>query len=293
MTSPKIKIETRTCLDCGQEYEAQVAKVLMRPFIMGGGLCSACADRKYQKELKQEQAKRAIFIQATKERWLKQCGIPLRFMKKGFETFDKKRQPIPYKFSLDYANNYPFDIQGLHNYSSLILFSEHSWGVGKTHLAVAVVKRVIQRWNGEGINWEYDGRREVTCPILFVSELDLYTRLQASYGFSTEVKKESEADIIKRLVGVDLLILDDVGKRKVTDSKFVNRIMFSIIQGRYNAELPLVMTANLDSGDLAVYLSDGQGDEASMDRLVEMCGGKFYRVEGESYRRFKLGAGGD
>lgn len=289
MTQQAIKKKKRICRNpgCQKEYEAKVATVISHEVVLGDGLCPQCAKAEYEKEEARERQGRETLIKMTKQRWFSQCGIPPRFLKESFETFDKTKQPKHYKLCLDYAMQFPFD--ALRGYKSLIMFSEHSWGVGKTHLATSIGRKIIERWNGEGVNWELKESelRKLACPVLFISEPELYTRIQAGYNAArgSGESQDSEASVIKQCVSAKLLILDDVGKRKVTDSKFVNRIMFSIIQGRYNAELPMVMTANLSSGGLAVYLSDGQGDEASMDRLVEMCKGEFYKIEGESYRR--------
>ena len=66
----------------------------------------------------------------------------------------------------------------------------------------------------------------------------------------------------------------------------MQRVLFSIIDGRYKAMRPMVVTANLSPEGLKLYLGGG-GDEASFDRLWEMVKGKFIKIEGESYRRMK------
>ena len=93
-------------------------------------------------------------------------------------------------------------------YHSLVLYSDHSWGVGKTHLACSIGHRILDRWQGERV-----GRSLV----LFVSEPDIYTRIQATYGHPLEerYRHETEADIIRQLTSASLLIIDDVGKRRV------------------------------------------------------------------------------
>jgi len=167
----------------------------------------------------------------------------------------------------------------------MVMFSEASWGVGKTHLAGAIAHRILDRWQGDPF----------MCPVLFVSEPDILLQITATYNFNLEEKqtRESESDIINRLIAVPLLIIDDVGKRKVSDLRFVQRIHFSIIDGRYKKLKPIVLTANLDSEGLGRYLgginpaearTDGV-DEATLDRLIEMCGGQFDKMDGKSYRR--------
>lgn len=275
MAKPNITNEKRVCKDpdCGREYDAEIITALNVRLVRGNGFCSDCVKKMDERERQREKDVRERAIISQRRQWRLNCGIPPRFMNEDFSTFDRSKQETAFKVCWDYAEGYPFD--KLRGYKSLLLFSEHSWGVGKTHLVCSIGHRVLDRWKGE----------DISRPVLFVSEPDLYTRLQASYGFSGNGKKESEADIIRQLTRVRLLILDDVGKRRVADPKFVQRIMFSIIDGRYREMLPMVITANLNPEELEAYLGGGQGDEAAVDRLVEMCGKTFWQVEGDSYRK--------
>lgn len=269
--------EPRVCKnpDCKREYEAHILTILGTRIIFGWGYCPECAKKVLEEEEAREESMKLEKIAHQRRRWRLTCGIPPKFMTEEFGTFDKERQLKAYEKCLGYANNYP--LTNPRGYSSLLLFSEHSWGVGKTHLVCSIAHHILGRWTGE----------DTGCPVLFISEPDLYMRITATYNYSLEEKsyRESETDIIKQLTAVGLLILDDVGKRRVTDPRFVQRIMFSIIDGRYKAILPMVLTANLDPERLRVYLGGGQEDEATFDRLLEMTGGKFLEIEGESYRR--------
>ena len=243
------------------------------------GYCPDCRKKYKPSEPVEETAPERVARQRRMMRL--SCGIPPKFMTEDFSTFEMGRQDKAFKKCWEYAEDFPITIpQGYH---SLVLYSDHSWGVGKTHLACSIGHRILDRWQGERV-----GRSLV----LFVSEPDIYTRIQATYGHPLEerYRQETEADIIRQFTSAGLLIIDDVGKRQVADPRFVQRTMFSIIDGRYKAMLPVVLTANLNQGQLKSYLGGGE-DEASFDRLTEMCGGrsgkgvKFFQLEGESYRR--------
>jgi DNA replication protein DnaC len=285
MTQPDIRKELRTCKnsECKKEYEASIMNLLGARIVRGGGYCPDCAKKLFERE---EAMEKGIItpeeINRQRRLWRLRCGIPPKFANEDFSTFEKDRQPKAFKKCWDYAENYPLGAP--QSYPSLVLFSEHSWGVGKTHLVCSIAHRILDRWNGERIN----------CPVLFISEPDLYMRIQATYNYSLEEKysKEDESDIISHLTSAGLLILDDVGKRRVHDPRFVQRIMFSVIDGRYKAMLPIVLTANLNPEQLKVYLGGGEKDEASFDRLLEMTGGmvrpgviRFLKLEGDSFRR--------
>ena len=96
---------------------------------------------------------------------------------------------------------------------------------------------------------------------------------------------EDENDVMKEMVETPLLVLDDIGKVERSDPRFVQRVLFGIIDGRYGNDLPIVLTSNLDPRRLEKYLGGAGSNEASMDRLIEMAGQDFIKMVGESYRR--------
>jgi len=150
--------------------------------------------------------------------------------------------------------------------------------VHNTHLAASICHRVLDRWNGE----------RTVCPVLFISEPDIYRRIQATFNYTQEEKhtRESEEQIMWGLLYTPLLILDDVGKEQRTDTRFVQRKMFEIINGRYNNQRPIVLTTNKSAKELELYLGNNT-DQASFNRLVEMCVSTkegFHKMTGESYR---------
>ena len=71
-------------------------------------------------------------------------------------------------------------------------------GVGKTHLAVATLLGVLDR----GARGE------------FVSVIRLLRRLQSTYQ---SAGTETEWEILRPLIGADLLVLDDLGTRRRTE----------------------------------------------------------------------------
>ena len=271
--------ELRACKGCQEEYEAKIVSLMGANYVMGAGYCPKCRRKRVKEENEREEAERLAEIAKTRLRWRENCGIPPKFMKEEFGTFDKSRQAKAYEKCLAYAKNFP--LIGYRGYPSLLLYSDHSWGIGKSHLACSIGHNILSRWNGENIS----------CPVHFTTEPDLLMRIYATYSYTLEEKqyRESETDIINRHIAVPLLILDDIGKRRTHDPRFVQRILFALIDGRYRAMKPMVLTANLTPERLKTYLGGGQADEASFDRLLEMCGGgkglKFFQMDGESYRR--------
>lgn len=264
--------EFRKCDNCGLEYEPEYYELLETRLLIGQGFCPACRKIKYAEIEAQREATRLAWIAAERRRRRLTCGIPRKFYTQDFSTFEKGWQDKALDVCSKYADAFPLEKrpQGT---ASLYLYSSDSYGVGKTHLSCAIAHRIIERWNGE---------RDLIPIMYFVSEPDLFRSIQATYSFTSEEKqvRESEDDIIKRLTYADLLILDDVGKERRQDPRFIQRTLFSLIDGRYRLELPMILTANLDPDQLRAHLED-----ASFDRLCEMIKGTYVNMNGKSYRR--------
>ena len=262
-----------TCQDCGKEFEAMATTTLGVP-IPVRRCCEPCAKGRYFREHQAVEVERQETISRIRKGWRETCGIPLIFQTSEFGTFERERQPKAYDCCLAYAQG--FNLAKPQGYPSLVMFSEKCWGVGKSHLACAIINHLLNKWNGV----------PRTRPVLFVSEPDLFRRIQATYNVAREDRgwRETEDDVMKELTTVPLLVIDDIGKEERGDPRFVQRTLFAIVNGRYNNLLPLVLTANLGEHGLRQYLGAGQ-NEASFDRLVAMTKGEFVAMTGKSYRR--------
>src|SRR5437763_5451122 len=98
-------------------------------------------------------------------------------------------------------------------------------GSGKTHLAVAALVEII--------NSGKQGR------LLFSNFQDLIQEIQASFD-SDEVPSKSE--LMRPLLECDLLVLDELGSQKPTT--FVQDILYSVINSRYDEERTTIFTTN-------------------------------------------------
>lgn len=260
------------CKRCSEEYEPQYLKAMSVNILKGDGYCPTCVPIIFREEEVKEEEQRLADIDTRRQNCLNSSGIPRKFMNEDFKTFDKGWQDKALTFCKRYADEFPVDSRPL-DYPSLYLWSHQSWGTGKTHLSCAIAHRIFERWTG--------GKRG--CPrIYFVSESDLFRQIQATYSFNREEAqtRDSEDDIIKKLIGCDLLILDDVGKERRSDKRFVQRTLFGLIDGRYKLRLPMILTANVNADGLKAHL-----EGASFDRFFEMTGGNAACMDGKSYRR--------
>lgn len=273
----EIEKKLKNCIECRKEYEAHIGHVAGLTIEFGHGLCPDCRQKKAD-ELERKGAEAQVNkLKMQREQWRKQCGIPLRFQTSRFEGFDLSvigNIHKAWKECKEYADTF---LCGLPRKSpSLVLYSSNVWGVGKTFLACSIAHTLLDKWNGET---EY-------CPVRFVSEPQLFLRVRSTYGRG-KGEGETEVEIYRQLIGVPLLILDDVGKEEVSDPRFVQRVLFAVIDGRYQNMLPIVITTNLDTDKLERHLGGSRDNEASMNRLVEMTDNSFIELVGKSYRDIK------
>ena len=129
-------------------------------------------------------------------------------------------------------------------------------GVGKTHLAVAVMSELIRR------------RR---VPSLFVTVPEFLDNLRGAYNDPGRDLDEW-MDAVKN---ADLLVLDDLGAEKPTE--WVRERIFVLVNHRYREQLPTVFTSNTGPKDLADQLG-----ERTASRIIAMC--DWIALEGEDYR---------
>lgn len=126
-------------------------------------------------------------------------------------------------------------------------------GVGKTHLACSIANKLIE--NG--------------IPVIYGTLINLLAELRNSYDTENNI---SEMEIIKLYKNVELLIIDDLGKEK--PSEWGLEKVFTIINSRYENNLPVIITTNYNQNSLLERLSlNGEIETAKsiISRLYEMC----------------------
>jgi DNA replication protein DnaC len=189
---------------------------------------------------------------------LQQSRIPSRFASCSFENFDP-RCPSLHRAMMTtrkFVEEYPLVDVGL-----LYL---GSCGVGKTHLAVSLLKELIKK----GI------------PGLFYDFRDLLKEIQDSYNPNT---RNSELKILAPVFEAEVLVLDELGASKPTE--WVQETMTHIINKRYNERKVTVFTSNyLDISIGSAYdetLTDRVGVRLR-SRLHEMC--RLIPMDADDYR---------
>ena len=181
------------------------------------------------------------------------------------------------KTARSFVDAYPVDTGG----KGLLFVGPH--GIGKTHLAVGVLRRLIQERGARGIFCDYGA---------------LIKQIQRSYDPRNTL---NEFELLDPVLKCEVLVLDDVGAQKPTDWIWDNIAL--ILNTRYNNRLTTILTTNFaDLPPCGGELTDTQrsareqtlGDrigERMRSRLAEMCvrvdmSGKDFR---QSVKRARFG----
>lgn len=152
----------------------------------------------------------------------------------------------------------------------------NNFGLGKTHLQMAAAKWIL---NNIKLRDEIaPGQKSVYergCRVLCVSDItfmeDLTSARMAGDG-GHELNR-----LINDAVNVDVLVWDDLGKVKWSESK--EGLYYRIINERYINKRPIIFSSNEDEGTLSEKIG-----YAASSRLFGMCGDRLYAVEGTDYR---------
>jgi DNA replication protein DnaC len=163
----------------------------------------------------------------------------VHYRDKTFETFDMR------KFELDaeQRRNLKDAVAMAQSYADLpqdwlVFFGES--GCGKTHLAAAIANRCVRRG----------------YPVLFVVVPDLLDHLRAAFSPDSKVSYDQRFEEVRTS---PLLILDDLGTESATP--WAKEKLYQIINYRYAARLPTVITTALLIGELDPRLANRMLDE--------------------------------
>lgn len=162
-------------------------------------------------------------------RLLERARIPARYASCSFQTFDihapssgAKNQLLQAKsLSERYVEQF-IDEKGSFSETGLIYIGPP--GVGKTHLAVAVLKELVGRYRVRG---------------LFVDFTTLIHEIQATFDPGSP---DSKRDLLDPVIEAEVLVLDELGAQK--PSPWVNEILYLVMNSRYTKRVPTLFTTN-------------------------------------------------
>jgi DNA replication protein DnaC len=211
--------------------------------------------------------KEADFTQAAR--------IPARYEVCNLANFDPwtTSHSAALERAMVYCNGYPH----LGRDEGLGLLITGGNGVGKTHLAVAVLRELVMAKGASGQFWDFH---------------ELIREIRNSYDEQTRM---TELQVLAPVVEADVLLLDDLGAWRMTD--WMRDTLFFVINQRYLAKRATLITTNFpdvspeaaagDQSNRAVeYLVERVGSSVR-SRLMEMC--TLIRLEGHDHRALKQG----
>ena len=154
---------------------------------------------------------------SSRDSRIDKARIPQRFRKSSLHNYYPKNdaQFFAHSFANTLIEEYPAVEQGL-----LLMGGV---GVGKTHLAVAILRELV----GRGF----------TC--LFYESGSLLKAIQASYS---SISQTSEMRVLAPVFEAEVLVLDELGATVSTD--WVRDTLYQIINTRYNNKKLSIFTTN-------------------------------------------------
>ena len=189
-------------------------------------------------------------------------GMSKRALKCSFESYQPTFQNAE---ALRVCNEYikDFDLISRSERNGLFICGE--CGVGKSHLAFATANSLIEKGNS----------------VIAMTMIDLLLKIKSSFNACNN--KLTEEEILKIYTDCALLVIDDLGKEKPTE--WALQMIYSVIDRRYNALKPIIVTTNFTASELIKRFGDSSIGNAIVDRLFEIC--QYVPIEGESYRKRK------
>lgn len=184
--------------------------------------------------------------------------LPKRY--DGCHFHNYKPQNASQRAALNFASSFAMDFPATDR--GLLLMG--TVGVGKTHLAVSILKGLTERG--------------FYC--LFYEFGTLLKEIQDSYNPNTFT---SELSVLSPVLSADVLVLDELGASKPTD--WVRDTLGHIINSRYNEKKFTIFTTNyLDErkNDREETLEDRIGVR-TRSRIFEMC--RSVVISGDDHRR--------
>jgi DNA replication protein DnaC len=197
---------------------------------------------------------------------LEAAGIPERYRDCTIEGFFTKGPELTNarRTAREFVDRFPFVDAGL-----LLVGAS---GLGKTHLACAILSELILKKGVRGI---------------YADSSNLFNRIAATFRPDAEVSREA---ILAAHAAAELVVLDEIGA--TPPHPWVQDALYDLLNSRYNARKITIVTTNYgdepeSSAGPRKTLEDRIGTR-TRSRLYEMC--LTVPLRGDDYRKIVLSA---
>jgi len=210
----------------------------------------------------------SCFLQERSNRLLTRAKIPKRYQHCSLANFEIPQYDEEFESKLHgaktaakmFVDDFPLVDLG-------IIFLGPC-GVGKTHLAAAIIKELMEK-------------KGVIC--LFYDYRDLLREIQDSFN---PVSQTSQIAVLQPVLEAEVLIVDELGSRRSTD--WIQDTMTHILNSRYNDKKINIITTNFlenPTEKSEISLEERIGSRL-LSKLHEMC--LFIEMMGKDYRKLKV-----
>lgn len=222
------------------------------------GVCPECAKEadqiKFDAEQKAIKAENEVRLNKLREDRVKLSGLPARFAWKTFSDY------VPTTPDQEHALNvvaaYAKDTAKLNRGRGMIITG--TVGVGKTHLAAAIINEIIKPDN--------------SVNAIYITFSDMIRHIRSAW----RDRSVDEQSLITKYASASMLIIDEIGVQFGSDSEMVQ--MFEVMNKRYGEMLPTVLISNLQMDELCKLLGDRIIDRMREDEGIAV------RMDWESNR---------
>jgi len=168
-----------------------------------------------------------------------QSGLELELLRNmTFDNFDHKRLELPLEQRQNLRQAFDLAVEFARSPEGWLVFQGVN-GCGKTHLAAAIANYRLAQ--GE--------------PVFFVVVPELLDHLRSTFSPDSKISYDEFFEKIKE---TPLLILDDFGEQSATS--WAQEKLYQLINYRYNARLPMVVTTCLSLDEIETRISSRMVD---------------------------------
>jgi DNA replication protein DnaC len=168
-----------------------------------------------------------------------QSGLELELLRNmTFDNFDHKRMELPLEQRQNLRQAFNLAVEFARSPEGWLIFQGVN-GCGKTHLAAAIANYRLAQGK----------------PVFFVVVPDLLDHLRSTFSPDSKISYDEFFEKIKE---TPLLILDDFGEQSTTP--WAQEKLYQLINYRYNARLPMVVTTCLSLDEIETRISSRMVD---------------------------------